>query len=259
LDIITTNYQPGLIEGILHRTLPAFTNSACSIQTKYKLLLHTVKIFDLENIYMKKSVILFFFLIIVKTSIAQLSVGASFGTYSVPGATYDLKGFAPTLRIEYTGGEETQQIFLDATLFTKNFPAGSTDIYDGNGSYLGYALTKQFYSIKHLQLGFKRSLAGDFTDSKFNCFLGAGVAACFVGTKYKYSLTGQLIPDEKINRNIFGFHFNTGGQWRIKKIVLELKGNFDIVLKPVEVRGGDNASYIITSLRAGIMIPIVKY
>lgn len=209
---------------------------------------------------MKKSVVLFLILIIVKTSVAQLSVGAAFGRFSVPGATSDLKGFAPTLRVEYTGGEETQQIFLDATLFTKSFPGYETEIVDEYGYLLGFAQTKESYSIKHFQLGFKRSLAGDFTDSKFNCFLGAGLAASFVGTKYKYSLTGHSIPDEKINRSIFGFHFNTGGQWRIKNnIVFELKGNFDIVLKPMEVRGGDNVSYIVTSLRAGIMIPIVKY
>ena len=208
---------------------------------------------------MKKITVFFIFLFVVKFSVAQLSVGAAFGTFNVPAASQRFKGYAPTVRIEYTGGEETQQVYLDVSLYKKDQAGFGTDIYDDDGNSIGYAATVKAYSIKHIQLGFKRSLAGNFTDTKFNCFLGGGGVVSFVQTNYKYNLPGYVIPDEKVNRTLYGFHFNTGGQWRIKKIVLELRGNFDLVLKPITTDGGDNTSNILTSLRLGVMVPIVKY
>jgi hypothetical protein len=209
---------------------------------------------------MKKTTTALVFFFIVKFSVAQLSAGVAFGTFNVPAASYLFKGYGPTLRIEYTGGEETQQVYLDLSLYKKNQDGFSTDIYDGDGVFVGSAATAKAYTIRHIQLGFKRSLAGNFTDTKLNCFLGAGGVASFVQTNNKYSFQGDAVQNYKVNRVLYGFHFNTGGQWRIKKIlVVELRGNFDLVLKPITTDGGNNVSNILTSLRLGVVVPIVKY
>ncbi len=211
-----------------------------------------------EKYSMKKNIFVALSLFITTISFAQLSAGLAYGTFNVPGADEKFKGYGPSLCIAYTGGKETQQGFLNASLYNKA-QTGLSGIYDDQGQYIGDADVTKKYSIKHIQLGFKQSLAGDFTDSRMNCFLGGGVAVSFVKTTNKYSLPGYTIPDDKLNRTLWGFHFNTGGQLRLKPVVLELSGNFDLVLKPITTDGGDNVSNILTSLRLAVFIPIIKY
>jgi len=208
---------------------------------------------------MKNITSFFALFFIIQFSHAQLLVGGAFGTFNVPAASQGFRGYGPTLRIEYTGEEETQQVFLDASLYKKDQGGSEIAIYDDMANLVGYAAATRTYTIKQLQLGFKKSLAGDFTDSKLNCFIGAGGALSFIKTNYNYKLAGAVIPDDNINRTLYGFHFNTGAQWRLKKIVLELRGNFDLMLKPVTPEAGDNTSNILTSLRLGVTFPIVKY
>jgi hypothetical protein len=190
---------------------------------------------------------------------AQFSAGLAYGTFRVLGANKDFRGTGPTLLLKYTGGEENQEFFLDASLYNKKFIGSETQIYDADGFSLGYAATKESYSIKHIQLGWKQALGGNFTDTKLNCFLAAGGVVSFIKTSYKYDLSGYKIPDDFVKKIAYGFHFSTGGQWRIKPIVLELRGNFDFVLKPIEVAGGENNTYFLTSLRLGIVVPLIKY
>ena len=212
------------------------------------------------HIIMAKTITFFLFLFIAKLSAAQLMAGAAFGTFNVPGASQKFKGYGPTVNIDYTMGEEDDaQLFLDVSLYNKARNVYQTAMYDADNAFIGSAATNVNYSIKHIQLGFKKSMAGDFADSKFNYFLGGGAAFSFVTTTYKYSLAGYKFADDKVNRTLFGFHFNTGGQWIQKKFVLELKGNMDIMLKPVTIDGGDNTSNILTSLRLGILVPITKH
>jgi hypothetical protein len=206
---------------------------------------------------MKKCISAILFLFIFKATFSQLLVGLAYGTFNVP-AAYNFKGYGPTLRIEYTGENETQQLFLDASLYKKSQNGYGTQIYNDQAVYIGTTESITNYNIWQLQLGFKRSLAGDFDESRLNCFLGGGVAASFVKTTQKYSLAGYSIPDNKLIRSLFGFHFNTGAQLRLKPFVLELRGNFDLVLKPITIEAGDNTSNILTSLRIGITYPIFE-
>ncbi len=209
---------------------------------------------------MKKLIVLILILSAGPISQAQLSVGAALGSFRVRGLSDRVKGFGPNLRVEYVGENETQQFYLDAAIYNAKVNDGSTTtIVDELGSLVGYAKTTQAYHIQYIQLGFKRALAGDFTDTKFNFFLGAGGAMAFEQVFYKYELTGYKLPDDKITQILFGFHFNAGMQWRIKPFVLELRGNFDMMTKPIEIAGGENHSYFLTSTRIGIVYPLTKY
>jgi hypothetical protein len=51
----------------------------------------------------------------------------------------------------------------------------------------------------------------------------------------------------------YGFSFNAGVQYNIKPVVLELRGNFDLVVKQLD---HDDVSNILTNLRLCITVPI---
>ena len=208
---------------------------------------------------MNKIITLVFFFIINSSSFAQLSAGVAYGTFNTPGAERKLRGTAPTLSVTYTGDEETQQLYFDASLYKKEQTGFETSIYDDQGMYIGSAQTTKQYSIIHLQLGFKRSFAGNFDDSKFNGFVGGGIALSFNKVSFKYDYSGYKIPDDEIKRTMVGFHFSTGGQLHLKPVIIEIRGNFDLVLKPITIEGGDNKSNLLTSLRLGVLVPLTKH
>ena len=86
--------------------------------------------------------------------------------------------------------------------------------------------------------------------------LGAGLSAGFVKITRKYTLAN--ISSTTTDNAIYGFNFNAGLQWNIKPVILELKGNLDLMLKPVEPDNSDNGSHFINSTRIGILIPITR-
>lgn len=206
---------------------------------------------------MAKIIAFTFFIVIGSPVFAQLFAGGAYGTFNVPGASSKFRGNAPSFYVAYTGDDDSQQLFFDVSLYKKNQSGFSTGIYNDQGQFIGSAETVYKYSITHLQLGFKKCLAGDFSDSKFNFFLSGGIAVSFNKFTTTYQLAGYNIPDDQLKRTMFGFHFNTGGQVRLKPIIIELRGNFDLLLKPVTVEY-DAKSNILSSTRIGVLFPLTK-
>ncbi len=110
---------------------------------------------------------------------------------------------------------------LNISFYKKTIDGHTETIYDENGFLIGDAKLTETYKYKYLQIGFKRSLAGDFYDTRFNLFAGAGGALGFVSTRYKYDIPGYNASTEKSNYLIYGFSFNTGMQWRLKPVTQE--------------------------------------
>ena len=184
---------------------------------------------------------------------AQLLAGVAYGTYNVPGTSSGkFRGMGPTLKVALR--REESVLFAEASLYNNNNrPAQTASLIDENGMPIN-AETSDSYSIKHLQFGFSKLIGGE--DNSVRFMLGGGITTSFVSTTTKYSIAN--INKEKLSRSIFGFHSNIGLQWNIKPVILELKGNFDLVLKPIEPDNSDNTSHILTSTRLGILIPLTK-
>lgn len=202
---------------------------------------------------MKKTTFLFLAISMCYTASSQIMAGASLGTFNIPGASVKFKGFGPTIKLEYIMSDRTSA-YLDASLYNKEEDGGETAITDADGAFIGAAATKAKYSIRHLQLGFKGFFGRDLSEKGFSFFLGGGAAASLVKTTYKYTLPGYDVSDSKYNNTIFGFHFNAGVQYNFNPIILELKANFDLMLKPL-VTG---SSYVISASRLGVLIPLTK-
>jgi len=194
-----------------------------------------------------------------KFSYAQLCVGAAFGTFNNPGSDFKFRTLGPTLMLEYSNNEEVEY-YLNASFYKKTLDSYTSTVYDENGFMIGDASITETYNYKYLQVGFKTSLAGDFSDTRFNFFAGGGGALGFVSNQYKYDIPGYDKATQKLNFVIYGFNFNTGMQWRLKPVTIELKGNLDFSLKPVVAgnEGGYLGAYTLTSLRLGAFIPITK-
>lgn len=195
----------------------------------------------------------------LKCSYAQLSVGAAYGTFKNPGSSIKFRGWGPTLMLEYTN-EDDAEVYLNFSLYKKSITTLSEPIYEDD-VVIGNKTITETYNYKYLQLGFKRALVGDFSDTRVNWFAGGGGALGFVNSKDKYETSGNEVSTVKGNYLIYGFNFNTGVQWRINPVVIELKGNLDFSLKPIvgSNGGGYVGAYILTSTRLGILVPITKY
>lgn len=203
---------------------------------------------------MRKAIFFFLAISISYAASSQLMAGAGVGTFNIPGASSQFKGIGPTLKAEYLMSERTSA-YLDVSLYNKNQDAGeTTTITDADGAFIGEAATRVGYSIRHLQLGFKGVFSKDFSEKGFSFFLGAGAAASLVKSTYKFILPGYEIPDSKYHNTLFGFHFNAGVQYNFTPIIVELKANFDLMLKPIVT--GD--SYVISASRLGILIPLTR-
>lgn len=186
---------------------------------------------------------------------AQLNLGVGYGTFSIPGMTYGrFKGYGPTLKLMYR--REESQFFFDAALLSKkNRPTETIAVKDENGMVVGNATGAENYSIKHFQLGFLNM----FTDYEkpVRFFLGGGLSYSLIKNSNKYSLPGFDIQDKVSKTTSYGFNFSAGLQWKIEPITLELKGNIDLMLEPMEA-GNDEATNFVGGTRLGILIPITK-
>jgi hypothetical protein len=201
---------------------------------------------------MKKGMLLLVAGFICCSLSAQLLVGASLGTYNSP--NMNVRRLGPTVKIEYiyTDGASA---FLEGSMYGKERSAGKETISRVNGAVIGEADVKSKYSTIHLQLGFKTFLGRWPDEEGLAFFLGAGGAFSSFKNVRKYSLEGYTIDDDKVTGTSYGFHFNSGFQYKFKKIIVDLKGNFDIMLKPVLTEG----SHIILGSRLGVLIPLTKY
>lgn len=199
----------------------------------------------------KLSLLVLFTVITIVTK-AQLLVGGGVSTFHVPADDFRVLG--PTVKLEYVYPEGRRVLYWDASYFTKGIDAGSTSIYNSDGILVATPQTTYKYNYIYNQLGFKALFAGDFDERKLLPFIGGGVAVIFKQTKAIYAASPGIKSDP-YRQTLFGFHFNAGVQYNIKPVVLELKGNFDIVLKPVSK---DDVSNIVTNLKLCIYVPITK-
>jgi hypothetical protein len=198
---------------------------------------------------MKKYFIVIFTLILGFNASSQyLLAGASFGTFNIPGA--EMRGFGPTVKLELISDFES--MYLDASFYKKSQAESETMITDETGNQLGYAQTKGIYTIYNLQFGFKKLIRKAFDDKGLGFFLGGGAALPIVITTYEYSLPGYNVPDSKYTHAPFSFHFTAGAQYITSKIIIELKGFFDIAVHPLIA---DEPPFM-TGTRLGVLIPI---
>lgn len=204
---------------------------------------------------MKKLYIVFVVTLFSFSANAQLNLGAAYGTFNIPGMTYGrFKGYGPTLKFMYR--REESQFFFDATLLSKkDRPTETIAVKDENGMIVGNASGSENYSIKHFQLGFSNMLTDYENPVRF--FLGGGLSYSLIKNTNKYSLTGFDFEDQVSKTTSYGFNFSAGLQWKIEPITLELKGNLDLMLKPMEA-GNDEATHFVGGTRLGILIPITK-
>jgi hypothetical protein len=201
---------------------------------------------------MKKGILLLLTACFCYFSSAQLLAGASFGTFNLPNAR--LRHFVPTAKLEYIYTDGAS-IYLEGSLASKKRPAGTETVQQPDGTVAGTATIDLQYSVVHTQLGFKRFLGRLPEEEGLAFFLGGGGAFSFYKKTYSYSLPGYAIDDSKLSGTSYGFHFSTGVQYNIKKLIVDLKGNFDIMLKPVL----ENESHIVLGTRLGVLIPVTKY
>ncbi len=202
----------------------------------------------------KNVVFLFIIYIIISVSArSQLCVGGGFGTFHVPGASTPFRVFGPTLRIEHLPENGRIVPYLDISYFSKSFSEGSTEIYNGNGVPQGSANVNTKFSYIYNQLGFKVMLGGDADEKKVVPYLGAGAALIYARQSTSYQSTFD-VPDDKSWSFLYGFHFSAGIQYNVQSVVFELRGNLDIILKPLV----DDVSNILTNLRLSATIPITK-
>ncbi len=203
---------------------------------------------------MKRLIFLFTTILIYTQASSQLTVGASFGTFNYPGARDQFKGLAPTIKLEYFHTDYSS-LYIEGALYNKEFQDEPTAITTKDGDLIGMAETKLAYSIKNFQVGFKSILGRkEISEKGFSFFLGAGADFSFVTRTYQYTLPGYVIDNSKTNNSIFGFHFAGGVQYRFKPVIIELKQNVNLMIKPV-VPGW---SYWLLSAQLGVLVPITR-
>ena len=151
---------------------------------------------------------------------SQTFVGAGYGTFNIPGSDYNsFRGMGPTVKIEHISDDETGSIFIDVSSFTKSFSSVNQYAYK--------------YTYLYSQIGFKKFFSS-YAIHRFIPFAGAGVA--LLTNKTSVTFTGNNTESTSSdNRFLWGFHFNAGVQYSLKKVTFELKGNFDLTLKPLQV------------------------
>lgn len=177
--------------------------------------------------HFRKFIFLFIPLLFSISVKSQSFVGAGLGTFNIPGADSKFRGYGPTLEYEFIGYRQRNSGFIDVSYFAK--------------SQYG---TK--YSYIYSQLGAK-SIFGEADEKKIIPYIGYGIAIVYASSE---------INDQNSSRTIFGFHFNTGVQYNFKPVILELRGNLDIVLKPLVESSSD--SNVMTNFRLSALVPISK-
>ncbi len=198
------------------------------------------------------------FCFLANAAFAQSFFGAGFGTFNIPGAINKFRGTGPTVKYEYITGDQRQSVYADLSFFSKRQQGDSRPVYDASGNLLGSAETEITFSYIYTQLGFKKLFVGDADERKVLPYTGGGIALVFANSATRYESNVSAFPEEKVKRFIFGFHFNAGLQYNLKAVILELRGNLDIDLKPLVNDGASDVSNVLTNLRLSVLIPITK-
>ncbi|MHA4807018.1 hypothetical protein ACX0G9_02870 [Flavitalea flava] len=184
---------------------------------------------------------------------SQTYLGGGFGTFNIPGASMKFRGTGPTLKLEHIQDDDRTILYLDVSYFSKSLSDGTADIYNANGVPLGSVPITRKFSYIYSQMGGKVLLGGDADEKKIIPYIGGGVAILYKTIKTSYQSTYDL-SDDVTSAWLYGFHCNAGVQYNFGPVILELRGNLDLILKPLV----DDVSNVLTNLRLSASIPILK-
>jgi opacity protein-like surface antigen len=200
---------------------------------------------------------LFVFLSFSLASInAQTYIGAGYGTFNVPEAMDKFRGWGPTVKLAHVLDNEVVVAYLDLSRFTKKSNSGSVSLYDDAGNRIGSADTEKEYAYLYAQTGLKVLFFGRADNKKILPYAGGGIALVNAVTTTSYKSTIATIDDDKYKKFIFGFHISAGLRYNLQPVLLELRGNFDIDIKPLV--DDSDVSNILRNLRLCALIPLSK-
>jgi hypothetical protein len=203
-------------------------------------------------------IIIVLFSLITFQSNAQLFIGGGIGSFN---KKLGCRGIGPTIGLLYSKDflEETSFFFNTSLYNTNGLQFGTVDVYDNSGNKIGVADKSVNISKTHYQLGFLVNLGKQENAPRPNFFCGAGLVLSIAKATYNYNLQGQTIPSESSGRSIFGFNFDAGINCKLKKLVIELKGSFDFMLKQdISELENDLALPHVSSTRLSFYYPLTK-
>ncbi|TDX02318.1 hypothetical protein [Dinghuibacter silviterrae] len=182
---------------------------------------------------------------------AQVFMGGGYGTFNVPGASEKFRGFGPTFRCEYIEKNERISLYLDASYFEKTMSQGTTEVYDRNGVPQGQASVNTRFSYVYNVIGSKILLVTTADEKKINPYVGGGFDFIYAQQRTSYQPSYDAGSGAH-GSMLYGLQLNTGIQYCIQPVIIELRGNLDFVFKPLV----DDNSNILTNLRLSAMIPL---
>ncbi len=194
----------------------------------------------------------FFFL----SAKAQTYAGAGFGTFNIPAASNKFRGWGPTIKLEHVFDNEIVTTYFDLSHFVKNTQGSSVSVYDNAGNNIGSADAQTTHSYLYAQTGLKAVFFGEVSEKKILPYLGGGIALVYANATTSYKSSAASLDDDKMKRFIFGFHLSAGLQYYLQPLVLELRGNLDIDLKPLVP--DSNVSNILSNTRLTVLLPLSK-
>ena len=183
---------------------------------------------------------------------AQSFVGAGYGTYNVPGASSEFKGYCPTLTYEYLFDNMRQSVYTDVSFFKNDEMWQGASEIDNMGNIIREPDLQLHTTYLYGQAGAKM-LLGEADERKIIPYLGAGFAFAFAKTKSsKVIAPGEMAGSE--SRLLWGFHFNAGAQYNFGALVVALRGNLDFILKPIDYNS--SSSNVLKNTRLAVLIPL---
>jgi hypothetical protein len=185
---------------------------------------------------------------------SQSILGAGYGSFNVPGSMQQFKGWCPNIKYEYLSGDMRQSVYADVSYFTHSRLIEGANYIDPDGNIISSPDVIASYKYVYSQLGFKTVFGGDVDEKKLLPFVGGGFTLAM--EKAVYSNKDNLNNDNEYSekRFLWGFHFSAGAQYNFGPAIIELKGNLDIILKPIDTYS--NSSNILKNTRLSILIPI---
>jgi hypothetical protein len=205
------------------------------------LYLKTIEIKALKQTFFCRLVLIIILANFIVPAKAQSYLGVGFGTFFIPGASQNFRGYCPTVKYEYIKDNQRSTVYFDLSYFKKQLENEDP---------------KSTLSYLYSQIGFKQLIAGDADEKKLLPYLGGGLSAAAVNSKFVYRAPSPSNGNSTENMFVFGFHFNAGMQYNLKPVILELRGNFDLNLKPLVP--ASSYSHILTNLRLSALLPLKK-
>lgn len=183
---------------------------------------------------------------------AQGFVGAGYGTYNVPAASSQFKGYCPTVKYEYLFDNKRRSVYTDVSFFKRDEQLQGTSEMDNTGNIMRGPDLQLHTTYLYGQLGAK-VLFGYAEERKIIPYVGGGFAVAFANTKSTLSSAPEEMAGAE-SRLLWGFHFNAGAQYNFGALLVELRGNLDFVLKTID--HSSSSSNVLKNTRLVVLIPL---